>query len=65
MVYSLNGMALGIAFVIIGYRLLKKLNHHYEDIYEDKAGSVSYSILSLLDKVWYYHCYSFSGHGFC
>ena len=38
--YVLCGIGLGVAFLLVGILLLRKLNLNYEDIYEEKKKSV-------------------------
>eukprot|EP00347_Sterkiella_histriomuscorum_P021928 403332281 len=44
MIYAINGIVLGIAFIVVGSLLLKKLNLYYEDIYEEKRKSIIFGI---------------------
>ncbi|CDW82743.1 UNKNOWN [Stylonychia lemnae] len=41
MIYAINGLILGIGFIVVGWMLLKKLNFNYEDIYEENGKSTN------------------------
>ena len=64
MIYALNGVILAALFIFIGIRLLRKLNHHYEDIYEEQKASVSISC-EFLDKIWTDHSITFFDSDIC
>jgi len=47
MIYALNGVILAALFIFIGIRLLRKLNHHYEDIYEEQKASIRFGLITV------------------